>query len=200
MNMGKFKISVKLSNLEVSIEGDRESAPVMSQQIGRQLSGLLQPSILIDAPEQPTHPEIIAEFQSDSPRRVTRRKRAVVGKGTARSAEAESEEYNWKHDPAKWGTPLQGWTTAVKSVWLLRVVKEECGVEELTASGIANTYNRQFRQSGEIRAHNVSRDLGKLKAAGREAQVAENTEKTPSTWYLTQSGMAATDAIIASKS
>jgi hypothetical protein len=45
--MSKFTVKVKLQGLEIEVEGTREDAPRLAQQIGKQLGGLLQAPALL---------------------------------------------------------------------------------------------------------------------------------------------------------
>ncbi|UZN48795.1 hypothetical protein KZ686_13765 [Cupriavidus cauae] len=191
--MSKFKMKLKLTGFELEIEGSREDVPLIAQNVGQQLSTLLQPAgaiiegdgIVASAAPAPLLPGDEVQISSPARRRAKRPRVKSTG-----DESAEAVVVNWKHDPLKYGTPQQGWSTAIKAMWLLYVVLQETGDGELSAKTISETFNRHFKQAGKILPFNVSRDLGKLKVkSGGLAPVAEGTNKVPSTWYLTQEGI-----------
>jgi hypothetical protein len=188
--MSKFRVSLKLTGLELMIEGTRDDVPAMAQAVGHQMAGLLsggatvieaEPHI-INAPELPVQDTM-------SPRRKPSKRSARAGTngGSGSDDQSVAEILNWKHDPAKWGTPDQKWTTNIKALWLLYVVSKELTVDELSSRAIANTFNKHLRQAGLLRVGNISRDLGRLKGM-HPAWVGENTTVSPSCWFLTHEG------------
>ena len=58
---------------------------------------------------------------------------------TSPQSDAPTEEsaVNWRHDPTKYGSPLQSWKSAQKAIWTLYVVESEAGVKEMSGSRIA---------------------------------------------------------------
>jgi hypothetical protein len=94
---------------------------------------------------------------------------------------------DFKNDPTKNGAPLQSWSTLDKAIWLLYVLQAEMMISELSASEVAETFNKHFKQQGKIRSSNISRDFGTQKA-GAKALVGENNAVTPAKWYLTEEG------------
>lgn len=193
--MAKFRIKMKLQGLELEVEGNRDDVPVITHHLGSQLTGLLQspgqiiegkaPRVNVDA-----RPTIVLE-----PRKG-RRRRVSGGNG---AVESEREEpLDWRHDPSKYGTPKQEWNTAQKAVWLLYVAGQEAACSEISGIRIAETFNKHFKQSGTIRAHNVNRDLGKLKVKKQgHPPVSEDTTKDPAVWFLTEEGIRNAQELIA---
>jgi hypothetical protein len=188
----KFKIKLKVTGFELEVEGSRDDVPLMAQAVGQQMSGLLIPAASIVEGE-------IVEDKNSSPPSIEsqlkpRKKKSPRQHSTTSSVQASNGKsgaiaVDWRHDPSKWGTPQQEWSTANKSIWLLYVVSKEASLTELNGSEIAETFNKHFRQSGAIRTGQVNRDLGQSKGAkGKPAMIAENTTKRPSGWYLTQEG------------
>jgi hypothetical protein len=188
--MSKYKVKMKLQGFELEIEGAREDLPLITQNIGEQMSGFLKPSgaiiegVVISgaAPPQPVTPVLP---QIEEMRGRVRRRRS--GTGTNESKES-GPAIDWKHNPAKYGMPKQDWNVAKKSLWLLYVVSEELKITELSAGQIAKTFNKHFKQAGSIRPSNVSRDLGKQKVGVTPSPVGEDNTKAPATWYLTDEG------------
>lgn len=201
--MSKFKIKMKLQGLELEIEGSREDAPLITQNLGQQLAGLLRPTGAILEGQLPSdHSQLqqVPTSAEEAPppglrRKSRRRKQSING-----SAENLSDEVavDWKHDPTKYGTPKQSWSTADKSIWTLYVVAEETDEKELSGPRIAQTFNKHFRQAGTILAHNVNRDLGRHKVKKKgHPPVSEDTTKTPARWFLTEEGKRMAQALVA---
>lgn len=185
--MAKFKISLKLTGLELQVEGSRDDVPLMTEAVGRQFAGLLMPASDIVEGEivSPTTSALPAPIEQRTTRKSPRR-RSQTGHSSAKPATTEAA-LDWRHDSSKWGTPQQGWATADKSIWLLYVVANELSVKEMTGRQISSTFNKHFRQAGPIQVFNVNRDLGKLKLKS-PALTSEDTTKDPSAWFLVHAG------------
>lgn len=197
----KFKIKLKVTGFELEIEGNREDVPLMAQAVGQQMSGLLSPASGIvegEIIEGRSLPQPAVELQSTpSKKRANRRRSTTSAKSTA-GKQGQAVAIDWKHDSSKWGSPQQDWSTSDKSIWLLYVVSKEASVSELTGGEISVTFNKHFRQSGQIRTSHINRDLGRLKGIkGKPALAGENTSKTPSTWFLTHEGNKRAQELIA---
>jgi hypothetical protein len=194
--LNKLKIKFKLQGLELEIEGTREEMPQVAQSLGAQLSGLFQPmstlsnvgQLQLDLPNQTTSNGASAEVVNDR-KKTSSSKRSTSRAPSTGGAAKEYPAIDWLHDSAKWGFPNQSWTASEKAIWLLYVVENEKQLSELTATQIANTFNKHFKQSKTIKAFTVTRDLGRKKV-GKDAPVGENTTISPSGWYLTTSGKA----------
>jgi hypothetical protein len=188
--MGKFKVRLKVTGFELEVEGSRDDVPLIADSVGQQFVGLLKPAAdivegeIVSDDGNSNHPPAIQE--SESKKRRTSRRRPT-GTGSATPNQAQEAAIDWVHDPAKWGSPQQSWKTAQKAMWLLYVVGKEKHITEVSATQIAQTFNKHFKQAKTILRGNVARDLGKLKM-GADAVVSENTTKTPSTWFLTLAG------------
>lgn len=164
--MSKFKIKMKLQGLELEIEGSREDMPIISQNIGQQMAGLLQPAGAIIEGEvvsgRVAAPAILASESPETPKRKTQRRRSQGTSGGTSGKEA-SDAVDWRHDSSKFGMPKQDWSLVKKSIWLLYVVLEETKTAEMSAGQIERTFNKHFRQAGAIRGSNVSKYLGQQK-------------------------------------
>lgn len=201
--MSKFKIKMKLTGFELEIEGSQDNVPEISQAIGRQLAGLMQaPDALLNSatdgvrtlPAMPVQPADEIRLEPSARRKPGRKRRATNGNG----ADDDSGEVavDWRHEPAKYGTPSQSWTTVMKALWLLYVVTQETDVREMSGRRIMLTFNKHFRQAKEVTVANVNRDLGRAKLKS-PAWVAEDTTKSPSAWYITEAGLKAAQSQIA---
>lgn len=182
--MAKFKIKMKLSGLELDIEGSKEDIPLIAANLGQQLTGLIAPSATIasgvDLPFTPSSAPNGAALPLVE--EVKRRKRRATNH---RSTDAQSDSaapVDFRHDPVKFGAPKQAWNTSDKAVWLLHVVGKE-----LSGRVIVATFNKHFRQAGLINVSHANRDLGRLKSKS-PAVVGEDTTQTPPCWFLTEEG------------
>jgi len=185
--MSKFRIKMKLQGFELDVEGHRDDMPLIAQSVGQQIAGILEPATFL-AGKEPT-PQIVPPSTQAVVRNATRRRKTTGG------PTATSEAVDWRHDPQKWGTPKQAWVTADKAMWLLRVCGDDAGRQEMTATEIAATFNKHFKQAGVIQGSKVTRDLGRKKIS-KDSPVAEDTSKAPSQWYLTQAGKGVSDALV----
>ena len=93
--MSKFRVRLKLQGLEIEVEGDREHAPEMAQNIGKQLAHVIQPIALIEAPKNGDGKTIIdASEAPENVGRASRRRRAIRTSTTASPVTARR-----LHDP-----------------------------------------------------------------------------------------------------
>lgn len=183
--MSKFRIKLKLTGLELEVEGSREDASSISRNIGQQMAALMRPiEGIVDGDDVLSAPEAAAQAVVEIPAKNRRRKQA----GAPRVNGEPLKTIDFRHAPEKFGNPKQQWKTAQKAVWLLYVVGESMKVTELSAPMIAETFNKHFRQSGTITRSNVSRDLGKLKVSDSPPPVGEDATKSPAVWFLTDEG------------
>lgn len=197
--MAKFRIRMKLTGLELEIEGSRDDMPVIASSLGQQLSGLLQPSAQIVDGEviHDASPSAANEQPDDSTKRRRPRRRPPASPASG-GGTSDDNILDWRHDPTKHGSPKQEWTTSDKMIWTIYVAGEETGTREMNGSQLTRTFNKHFRQAGPVQRQNVYRDLGKLKT-GRKGElplVAENTTKNPATWFLTEAGTKAAQQLV----
>jgi hypothetical protein len=187
---------MKLQGLELEIEGAREDASAISQNIGAQLSSMMQPvtgiiegePIVNRPPSFPSLPQIL----NGSPKRNRRRKQATPVNGESEASSA----IDFVLSPEKYGSPSQQWKTADKAIWLIYVLEGNGSGNEFTTGTLVETFNKHFKQSGTITTRYVTRDLGRLKTKSKPSLVGENTTKTPSTWFLTEEGRKRVQALI----
>jgi hypothetical protein len=190
--MSKFRIKLKLQGLEMEVEGTRDDLPAIRRSLGQQFEGILNPSTEI-AEGRPLTLEAARTNNASVEEEGSRRKRKTrTSQNRTSSSDGTAEEIpiDWKHDPAKYGSPLQSWVSAQKAIWLLYVAAQEASVHEVSGSRIAVTFNKHFRQAGPVSTGHVNRDLGRLKAArdGQPPLVSEDTTKTPPLWFLIEAG------------
>lgn len=199
--MSKFKIKLKLEGFELEVEGSKDDIPHIAENISGQFAGLLAPTANIArgneraAAHQPVNVTPLATQVGGGrgKRRSNGRRSASTGSGNG-SASA-TELFDWKHDVALFGNPLQAWNTAEKAMWLLYVAAKQNVTQEMTGPQIAATFNKHFRQSGRILGHNITRDLGKVKGTP-PAKVSEDTTKEPPAWFLTDEGIKHAEVLV----
>jgi hypothetical protein len=157
--MSRFKVRLKLQGFELEVEGSRDDIPLVTANVGQQMAALLAPSAQIVEGELavPSSNGSQSSIPSNEVSKTKRRRRVPVQTNGQKPADVQA--IDWKHDSARWGSPIQNWNTLKKSIWTLYVVSNAVQVKELTAAQIATTFNKHFRQSGAIRTGHVSRDL-----------------------------------------
>jgi hypothetical protein len=118
-------------------------------------------------------------------------RKAQKKKSSQKNTSSSTEDVDalaWRHEPDKWGSPLQSWNPTKKAIWLLYVAEKELNQGGLTTKQIHQTFNTQFKQAGQISGSNVARDLGKAKTNAKEKPVGEDVTKNPNQWFLTETG------------
>jgi len=192
--MAKFKIRLKLQGLELEVEGNRDDVPLITEAVSQQVAGLLGPATnIVEGEIVSNGHRVSSEVETTETKPKKARKKRT--QGPTAGGGAKEDAVDWVHDPSKFGTPKQGWTTADKSLWVLYVVLKGKDVKELSAARIATTFNKHFPQAGVVHPPNVSRDLGKLKLKA-PALVSEDRSKSPSAWFLTDAGIQRAEKLI----
>jgi hypothetical protein len=195
--VAKFHIKLKVQGLELEVEGSREDMPVIRRALTQQVAGLFQPGTHIVDGETST--ETLGASAAQTTEAVKHKGRkprstSVAGSG----ADVKEPAVDWIHDSGKHGSPLQIWSNTKKAIWLLYVVSKQADVSELSCGRITATFNKHFRQAGQVNRGNLYRDLGKAKSAtkGRRGLVSEDTTKTPPTWFLTEAGTKMAEGLV----
>lgn len=178
--MGKFRLRLKVQSLEVEIDGEREDLPAITSAFNRQLGGLVEPVEVVANGHKLSGDkgQVIDAGDLNKKGGASRNRR---GNGS-RSVEAASP-LDFRHEAATYGNPLQGWSLAEKSIWLLAVLKGITQVKEVTGPQIAATFNHYFKQTGRIHPPLVTRELGRAKVQN-PAPVGEDK----GLYYLTPEG------------
>jgi hypothetical protein len=191
--MAKFHIRLKLQGLELEVEGSRDDIPAIRQSLNQQLAGLLGPAT--DMAEGKTSKPITIQSEDDGSSgngstKRRRKNRSATARNSSQGESSEDSALDWRHDTARYGSPPQTWSASDKAIWLLYVAKNEANAGEMSGSRLASTFNKQFRQAGQIQTGQVNRDLGRLKTArkGEPPLVSEDITKTPPAWFLTDTG------------
>lgn len=186
--MPKVKIKLRLQGFELDVEGEKQDVAIATQSISDQLANLITPPNIVNGGTPPGQQMIDVTPNPPSEDRKSSRKKS--GNSARGSSGKATPAIDFVNDPARFGTPSQSWNLTRKAMWTLFVVGELKNITSLSASVIGRTFNKHFRQSGEIRPSNISRDLGKVKTkvGNTPPLVAENTTKNPPEWFLTDEG------------
>jgi hypothetical protein len=192
--MAKFKVRLKVTGFELEVEGSRDDVPLMTESIGQQFAGLLQPAAnIVEGEIGPANgrnaPPVIDVPAKGAGKRGGSRRSKAAGTAARPAGSSEVTPLDWVHDPSKWGAPQQRWVTAQKSIWLLYVAAHEKQITTMSSALIAHTFNKHFHQAKAIQVSKVSRDLG-IQKVKTDPPVSEDTTQTPPAWFLTPTGEA----------
>lgn len=187
--MAKTKFEIELTGLKIKFEGEREEMPSFSNAVANQVGQLLTtPTVTEQASLPAPKPETDSQIIEAKPKSLRKsRAKKASSDGASRPGRKKEPAVDWKHDPDKWGNPLQNWNPTKKSIWLLYILENLANVKMLTSSGIANTFNKHFKETGQIQTGNVTRDLRKAKKAVPALVHNDSTEKGEP-WYLLEAG------------
>lgn len=154
--VANFEVTFELQGLKIHVKGDREIAPSIANNVGRQFANVLSPAGLIEAPKNGSEAAVrVIEAET----RAARNRRR---KGAKAVSEVNADvTLTWTHDASRWGVPVQSWKTLQKSAWLLYVVGQALGKHDLSAGEIADIYRANFRDAGPPWPSNIARDLAK---------------------------------------
>lgn len=186
--MSKVKIKLRLQGFELDYEGERDDVAAVTRSLSNQIAGLMTPPSQIANGGSPSDHLIDVTPDSSSDERKSSRKKSA---GSARGSSGKAAPaIDFVNDPARFGTPSQSWSLTQKAMWILFVVSELQSITSLPAGVIGRTFNKHFRQTGEIRPSNISRDLGRVKTKVGDTPplVGEDTTKSPSEWFLAEEG------------
>jgi len=177
---------LELQGLKIEVEGTKEDAPKLAQQIGRQLGDLLQaPAALASGNGNAAENILEGEVESENGTGKKLRKQRKAGAG----GRTPSETISLSHDSTTYGSPVQGWTTTQKAIWLLYAASKQANVAQLTATNIAKNFNKYFRASGIIHGGNVGQGLEKERLKGVNATVNADMNDGTAKYFLTQAGI-----------
>ena len=187
--MSKIKFRIKLTGLEIEFEGTNDQMKQVSTNLGQQLTGLIQPGLNGGAEHKAGKPARTEDADVDvvasSIKGKKNRKSRAASNGGAKVEKLNVVDF--QNDISTYGAPIQQWNTFDKGVWLLYVISKQASITEMSATEIAETFNKYFRQTKPIRSTNVARDFGNKKS-GANALVSEDPTKNPSKWFLTEEG------------
>src|SRR5690349_16718192 len=101
-----FEISVEIEKLKIHVKGDREIVPEIASNVATQISAMIQPAALIEAPSNGNGHKEITSAETIIP---SRRRRKSSARSGGQGSQEGTAEINWAHDPVKWGSPIQTW-------------------------------------------------------------------------------------------
>lgn len=158
--MAKFKMKFKVTGLELEIEGDRADIPLMTQNLGTQFAGMLEPAANIVEGESPSPKSVTNDAKpaaqiEDKPGGGRARRKNFSGGASG----APKTVITLTPDHDRWGTPSQDWTGVDKSVWLLHVLAESGHKGGATANELSQLFNEHFLQAGRLSRQNADRVL-----------------------------------------
>jgi hypothetical protein len=189
VSVSKIKIKLRLQGFELEVEGERHEVASATQSISNQLANLMTPpNPIVSNGGSVGQPLIdVTPVLSPNDKKSSRKKSGSTVRGSNGKA---APAIDFVNVPARLGTPSQAWSLVQKAMWTLHVIAELKHVTSLSAGVIGRTFNKHFRQAGEIRPSNISRDLGKMKTKVGDTPplVGEDTTKAPSEWFLVEEG------------
>jgi len=196
--MSKFRVKLKLSGLELEVEGSREDVPLLTNNIAAQLAGMMTPAASIAegnaTPALMRQPTPVNEtiMRPVASARTSRKRRATSASG---EGAANDGALIWQHDANTWGTPLQQWKAVEKVVYLLYVAKQVGVSEQMTVGQMVQTFERHFRTAGKLNKGNIVRDFTNLNSEP-PPKVQMNGTAKPAAWYLTDAGVRVAENLV----
>jgi hypothetical protein len=125
--MSKFTIKVELQGLKIEVDGTREDAPKIAQQLGKQFGNLLQaPAVLASG-----NGSAVVEGEIVEPDHDAGKKSRGKTKRAGASGRTPSELLSFVPD-SQYGSPVQGWITAHKAIWFLYLVGKQTSTTQMT--------------------------------------------------------------------
>jgi hypothetical protein len=184
--MSKFIIKVEMQGLKIEVEGTKEDAPRIAQQLGKQFGNLLQSPAALASGNGSSVIEGDIVNDDGAGKKPKKARKSSGGGGTKTPA----EELSFVHDSGQYGSPQQGWTQVQKSIWFLYIVEKQANVTQLTSYSIAKNFNHHFKASGQINGGNVMKGLDKEKLKGTNATVGADMTDGTAKYFLTTAGKA----------
>jgi hypothetical protein len=178
--MPKFRIRLKIQAFELEVDGEREDIPAITSAVQQQFTALIQPAeLMAEDPRQLSDNHRTIDAETSKPAGKTTRRRTTA-KATV---DAPNQAIEFRHDPGKYGNPLQAWSITEKLIWLLAVIKGITSTSEVSGPQLAATFNQYFKQSGRVHPPNATRELRSAKAQN-PALVGEDKGN----FFLTEQG------------
>lgn len=186
-SMAKFKMRLKLQGLELEVEGERQDIPLVTAAVSRELSSIVEPiDVIAEGKQIGNGSGSSSSIDGDGAGRKTPRRRTVT-----RATGEAAGHVDFRHDSAKFGVPIQGWSILEKVIWMLWVL-QQTGAKEYTAGQIVATFNHHFKAAGKLHPPHVPRELQRAKV-DVPTPVGEDKER----WYLTVEGERQAQALVA---
>ncbi len=184
----KFKVKLKIQGFELEIEGAREDAAQISEQIGQQVAGIMKPveGIIEGSPaEKPANQPSLPGLEASpvTPQKPKRKKRTANLSGEKKTS---TDPIDFVLKDTTYSTPQQSWTIVQKAMWLLFILKELGLGNQHSGSVLNATFNKHFKEAGTIDTGNINKQLMKKKS---EKRVGQDTTNDPAEWFLIQDGI-----------
>jgi hypothetical protein len=175
--MAKFKMRLKLQGLELEVEGERQDIPRITAAVGKQLSSIVEPAdVIVEARKQIGNGAGAIDVEPSNRKSGPRRQ-------GSRSSGEGAAPVDFRHEPDKFGNPMQGWSVTQRCIWFLYVLQNITGHKEYSAGQVVATYNEQFKAAGKLHPPLVSRELAKARVLS-PAPLGQDK----GLWYLTAEG------------
>lgn len=162
--MAKFHIRLKVTGLEMEIDGERQDIPALAGAVEKQFAGLVLPAEVVTDAGAKSLTDGRNNNGSGSGQDEENRKRRPARRAVQRGSDgAAAASIEFRHDGAKYGNPVQTWSVTEKLIWLLYVLKKSGDVKEAAGPQLAATFNNYFKQAGKIHPPHVTTHLGRAK-------------------------------------
>ncbi len=187
-------IELLVEKFRLRVTADRDEIPQVTANLARQFAGMLEPAAGLATnspprkviPSSPS-PEVNGNDKENGNSNETRKANRKNARADGVGAASKSEPINYVHDSGNWGFPQQEFTTLEKAVYVLYIVEQMTTKTELPAGVITATFNKHYKQAGQVRPSNISKYLGAARSQ-RPSPVDLNTTAEPNAWFLTSEG------------
>lgn len=184
---------IKIAGLKLEIDDELDAATTAFRAAQQLVAGAIQPAFaqaLVNGDAKVINGNTGAP--EGEPAKLSPSRKAPVRRNRIASSSDPAKVPAFTHDPDKYGNPATTWKVAQKAIWTLWAIQESGGVQEMTATQIADTFNKYFREFRVISPSNVSRDLGSERKKNPPT-VGSNPDS--GTWYLLEAGKTAAKAL-----
>jgi hypothetical protein len=157
-SMAKFKMRLKVTGIELGIEGERQDIPAITAAVTKQFAAVVEPIDVITETKQLTNRVESQNGDTTTDEGKSKRKRAPSNRTPAEFA----IPVEYRHDAKAFGAPQQAWSILEKAIWMLWVL-QNTGTKEYMAGQIVATFNQNFKAAGRLHPPLVPRELQKAK-------------------------------------
>jgi hypothetical protein len=173
---------LKISGLKIRVSGERDEANAVVRALTGQVLDAVRPALTAPAADSNGRG---GALEIEPPQTQTERRPRKRSPKTAALAAASpaSTGIDFRHDPGKYGNPLQTWKVVDKCIWLLYVLDQLANKKDISSADLAVTYNRHFKATGQLYLRHIPRELGRAKTKNPSFVGEDN-----SLWFLTDAG------------
>jgi hypothetical protein len=183
----KVKVRLKITGLELEFEGTQEDVPQITQNLGRDIAGLITAGPNLASGQIHAAP---VNVDNGAPASSGRKS---PGKGRKSASKEEKKSLNWTYDGQLYGMPSQNWSGNDKAIWMLYVADKVNGLKHMGAAQISKTFNEHYQAAKIIHRGNVYTGLDGLRA-GEDAPIGKRHDGS---FFLTQEGHKLAEQLIA---